>query len=140
MTKVGRNDPCPCGSGKKYKQCCVSKNRPKHFSERRFNWVKPSGQPASQEEKKTPAMPDLMERTFGQANKEKGSGDGVTEQMANDSIAGRVTKGALVETNNQPTEKRASSALLEENNPPSSDAMFEENNKPVDEKKAPLVD
>ncbi|MEC8540774.1 MAG: SEC-C metal-binding domain-containing protein, partial [Candidatus Thermoplasmatota archaeon] len=19
--KVGRNDPCPCGSGKKYKQC-----------------------------------------------------------------------------------------------------------------------
>ena len=24
--KVGRNDPCPCGSGKKYKQCC-GKNR-----------------------------------------------------------------------------------------------------------------
>ncbi len=22
--KVGRNDPCPCGSGKKYKQCCGS--------------------------------------------------------------------------------------------------------------------
>ncbi|TXH48029.1 MAG: hypothetical protein E6Q93_27260 [Burkholderiaceae bacterium] len=21
MPKVGRNDPCPCGSGKKYKQC-----------------------------------------------------------------------------------------------------------------------
>ena len=21
-TKVGRNDPCPCGSGKKYKKCC----------------------------------------------------------------------------------------------------------------------
>jgi preprotein translocase subunit SecA len=20
--KVGRNDPCPCGSGKKYKHCC----------------------------------------------------------------------------------------------------------------------
>ncbi len=20
--KVGRNDPCPCGSGKKYKDCC----------------------------------------------------------------------------------------------------------------------
>jgi preprotein translocase subunit SecA len=20
-TKVGRNDPCPCGSGRKYKQC-----------------------------------------------------------------------------------------------------------------------
>ncbi len=23
--KVGRNDPCPCGSGKKYKQCCGAK-------------------------------------------------------------------------------------------------------------------
>ena len=22
VTKIGRNDPCPCGSGKKYKQCC----------------------------------------------------------------------------------------------------------------------
>ncbi len=22
MVKVGRNDPCPCGSGKKYKKCC----------------------------------------------------------------------------------------------------------------------
>ena len=20
--KAGRNDPCPCGSGKKYKKCC----------------------------------------------------------------------------------------------------------------------
>lgn len=24
--KVGRNDPCPCGSGKKYKNCCMSKD------------------------------------------------------------------------------------------------------------------
>jgi preprotein translocase subunit SecA len=23
--KVGRNDPCPCGSGKKYKKCCWPK-------------------------------------------------------------------------------------------------------------------
>ncbi len=23
--KIGRNDPCPCGSGKKYKQCCMNK-------------------------------------------------------------------------------------------------------------------
>ena len=25
--KVGRNDPCPCGSGKKYKQCCMKKDQ-----------------------------------------------------------------------------------------------------------------
>jgi hypothetical protein len=24
MPKVGRNDPCPCGSGKKYKHCCLA--------------------------------------------------------------------------------------------------------------------
>ena len=24
-TKVGRNEPCPCGSGKKYKKCCIKK-------------------------------------------------------------------------------------------------------------------
>jgi hypothetical protein len=24
--KVGRNDPCPCGSGKKYKKCCLAKD------------------------------------------------------------------------------------------------------------------
>lgn len=23
MAKIQRNDPCPCGSGKKYKQCCL---------------------------------------------------------------------------------------------------------------------
>jgi len=23
--KAGRNDPCPCGSGKKYKKCCQDK-------------------------------------------------------------------------------------------------------------------
>lgn len=22
---AGRNDPCPCGSGKKYKKCCIQK-------------------------------------------------------------------------------------------------------------------
>jgi preprotein translocase subunit SecA len=24
--KIGRNDPCPCGSGKKYKKCCLGKD------------------------------------------------------------------------------------------------------------------
>lgn len=25
--KVGRNDPCPCGSGRKFKQCCGRPDR-----------------------------------------------------------------------------------------------------------------
>jgi hypothetical protein len=31
MQKVGRNDPCPCGSGKKHKKCCEMKAKRKHF-------------------------------------------------------------------------------------------------------------
>jgi hypothetical protein len=26
-TRIGRNDPCPCGSGRKYKHCCLNKPR-----------------------------------------------------------------------------------------------------------------
>ncbi|THF84433.1 YecA family protein [Cohnella fermenti] len=40
---TGRNDPCPCGSGKKYKQCCLAKGaenqagqvQEKHFFDRK---------------------------------------------------------------------------------------------------------
>jgi hypothetical protein len=28
MQKVGRNDPCPCGSGKKHKKCCLRESEP----------------------------------------------------------------------------------------------------------------
>jgi len=27
MAAIGRNEPCPCGSGKKYKKCCVLKEK-----------------------------------------------------------------------------------------------------------------
>ena len=27
MSNPGRNDPCPCGSGKKYKRCCLEQER-----------------------------------------------------------------------------------------------------------------
>ncbi len=26
MNKIGRNDSCPCGSGLKYKKCCLGRN------------------------------------------------------------------------------------------------------------------
>lgn len=57
-SKVGRNDPCPCGSGKKYKQCCWNKRLP--LSKRKFKAkVISSGS--------VKKAPDLMERTFGKA-------------------------------------------------------------------------
>lgn len=36
MGKIGRNDSCPCGSGKKYKKCCL--NRPQNISETRSDF------------------------------------------------------------------------------------------------------
>jgi len=34
--KIGRNDPCPCGSGKKYKNCCLSLEGIVSYSEKPF--------------------------------------------------------------------------------------------------------
>ena len=34
MKKLGRNDPCPCGSGKKYKQCCLRDEENRVMSDR----------------------------------------------------------------------------------------------------------
>lgn len=39
MAKIGRNAPCPCGSGKKYKKCCLpgqAKKRPASVRKQRF--------------------------------------------------------------------------------------------------------
>jgi len=37
MKEIGRNDPCPCGSGKKYKKCCMEKDMKKKQSQGQ-NW------------------------------------------------------------------------------------------------------
>lgn len=39
MKEVGRNDPCPCGSGKKYKKCCAQKTP---MERRTFTQLNPS--------------------------------------------------------------------------------------------------
>jgi SWIM/SEC-C metal-binding protein len=28
VPKIGRNEPCPCGSGKKFKKCCLGSRTP----------------------------------------------------------------------------------------------------------------
>ncbi|MFW5937094.1 MAG: methionyl aminopeptidase [Desulfosalsimonas sp.] len=35
-TKIGRNDPCPCGSGKKYKKCCMGRQTEKPVDLRKW--------------------------------------------------------------------------------------------------------
>lgn len=42
VAKTGRNDPCPCGSGKKYKRCCSD-------SDRARSAVAPNTQPTMRE-------------------------------------------------------------------------------------------
>lgn len=39
MTKLGRNDPCSCGSGKKYKKCCLVSIEDADFQYRRLRQV-----------------------------------------------------------------------------------------------------
>lgn len=78
VEKVGRNDPCPCGSGKKYKSCCLLKEQQatKPLGQRKFTAKLLSGkalnkEPASAEDQQShKVMSDyasLMERSYGSA-------------------------------------------------------------------------
>jgi len=53
----GRNDQCPCGSGKKYKNCCLLKIANKAGGQRKITakWIN------------APQAPNLYEKTFGDA-------------------------------------------------------------------------
>ena len=39
MSDIGRNDPCPCGSGKKYKKCCEAKDQLKEHAVLEKQWT-----------------------------------------------------------------------------------------------------
>ena len=36
MSKISRNSPCPCGSGKKYKKCCLQRDEEKTINKSAF--------------------------------------------------------------------------------------------------------
>lgn len=40
MPDIGRNDPCHCGSGKKYKKCCEAKDQTKESAQLNKEWQK----------------------------------------------------------------------------------------------------
>jgi hypothetical protein len=63
---VGRNDPCYCGSGKKYKKCCIGKDEAAERKVLEANWEKSAAEAKEQAEKdakenkgtkETPAAP-----------------------------------------------------------------------------------
>lgn len=65
--KVGRNDPCPCGSGKKHKQCCLQKKSLSGGLKGKIKavWI---NNPAKKEEDLQLSEPaNLIERTYGGA-------------------------------------------------------------------------
>lgn len=72
--QIGRNNPCPCGSGKKYKQCCFQKDAMKKKNPllgRRITFSSPN---KTQEEghtttpqKKPVDYAELMEHAFGES-------------------------------------------------------------------------
>jgi hypothetical protein len=53
-TKIGRNDPCVCGSGKKYKNCCMASHAKPVRKKITAKWLNPQG-------------PNLMNNVFGHA-------------------------------------------------------------------------
>jgi hypothetical protein len=54
--KIGRNKPCPCGSGKKFKNCCMSKQT----STPSFSWV--DGEGIHVAAPGTPPSPEQLEK------------------------------------------------------------------------------
>lgn len=69
--KVGRNDPCPCNSGKKYKKCCYKKDKDKTFSAKLLTGKLPNL--SSLVTKKIGNLPKLSDR---KVKIMKGDGDG----------------------------------------------------------------
>jgi hypothetical protein len=50
---IGRNDPCRCGSGKKYKKCCMGKDEAAEHKALEESWKKSEAVAQEQNEKQT---------------------------------------------------------------------------------------
>lgn len=70
MAKIGRNQPCPCGSGVKYKKCC---GKPQTFAS-------PSGQPEEQELEVVRQKLRQAEAERIQREKQQGLGRGIISE------------------------------------------------------------
>jgi tetratricopeptide (TPR) repeat protein len=98
MEKAGRNDPCPCGSGKKYKKCCL----PKHEAEERHRAVE---QQAERDERAAAHRASLRE---AQARMLAGVEDNIDElTAASNGVVDLIHAGKLDES------ERAAHDLLE---------------------------
>jgi SEC-C motif len=60
MSNVGRNDPCPCGSGKKYKKCCLPRDDLAQVAQAQSRLHEPAQPPAAA--RLAPDLEDEIER------------------------------------------------------------------------------
>jgi hypothetical protein len=90
MAKIGRNDPCPCGSGKKYKHCCMHKVQSmRHVERGQIDQINHLHQLAKQV---IPQLPD------DEAQKLQDDLDRIEELAAYDAMAGQIeTAGRVLE-------------------------------------------
>jgi hypothetical protein len=58
---IGRNDPCHCGSGKKYKKCCMEKDLSAEHKVIEENWAKSEAAAKEQAEKQEKEAKDTKE-------------------------------------------------------------------------------
>ena len=98
MEKTGRNDPCPCGSGKKYKKCCL----PKHEAEER---LRAAGQQAEREERAAAHRLSLRE---ARARMLAGVEDDIDQLTAASNAAAALVRAAKLDE-----AERAAQDLLE---------------------------
>ena len=98
MEKTGRNDPCPCGSGKKYKKCCL----PKHEAEER---LRAAGQQAEREQRAAAHRSSLRE---ARARMLAGVEDDIDQLTAASNAAAALVRAAKLDE-----AERAAQDLLE---------------------------
>jgi len=81
MVKIGRNQPCPCGSGNKYKRCCLRKHEQEALRQALLEEAAPPGYQIIDDEPldvlSNSVLPLIHERRFEEANR-------VCEQLRQD--------------------------------------------------------
>jgi len=100
MEKAGRNDPCPCGSGKKYKKCCL----PLHEADERQRLAE---QQAERDQRAAAHRASMREATAAHAFALAGAEDADKLDAASNAAVDLVRAGKLDEA------ERAARDLLE---------------------------
>ena len=65
---IGRNDPCHCGSGKKYKKCCSDKDQAAEHKAIEANWAKSAAEAKAEAEKNAKESKDIPAAPTKHAN------------------------------------------------------------------------